>query len=145
MEVSFLEPLETLKLEEVDDTPALQHAFKVITPANEYVLATHAYADKSALMNLIRDVQRTKLKQGIGACLFVCYVGILVFLRLSDTHLYVDAVSGANQPADEFSREMLVSKIIAWSKKDNAETVLRELREVAAQLERRRAASAGTL
>jgi hypothetical protein len=62
MEVSFLEPLDTLRLEDTEDTPELKHAFKLVTPANEYIVAAHSYSDKSTLVNLIRDAQRTKLK-----------------------------------------------------------------------------------
>jgi len=126
MEVAFLEPIDTLRLEPVEDSPELKHVLKITSPAREYVLAFGSYSDKSTMTNLMRDAQRTRLKQTVSAA------------SSSGSSAAISGVGG-----DELGRDALVTRIVAWSRRElsDAPAVMREIRELAAQLERRRTPS----
>lgn len=42
VQVAFIEPLETLKVEDIEDTPDVKHAWRTISPANEYAARTRS-------------------------------------------------------------------------------------------------------
>lgn len=107
LEIDFKEPIETLKLEDMPNEEDFRYLFKIISAANEYVLST---ADKDHWIALIQQCIKDKAER--------------------------EEATIPHNAVEESSRESLINRIISWSKLDDAERVLSEVKTLALVLEK---------
>lgn len=116
----FLEPLGTLRIECDFDTPRdtdfdSRIAFRLVASAKEYTVLTR---DKHYWVNMISEV-KSKLRT-----------------RPEDSAASVPAEVKMFNFDDETSREKLINRILKWSKMEDEEQVVKELRRFAYKLEK---------
>lgn len=116
-EIDFTEPLETLKAEAINDGDPRK--FRLYSSAREYVL----YSDeKNQWIKLITDCTK----------------------QLKAASKFTDGDDNPHNEIEESSRESLINKIITWSKMDDPDRVVREVKQLGAVLEKYKAINHGT-
>jgi len=110
--LEFKEPLETIIVEDMQDDDDFRYLFRLTPSANEYIISS---SDKHTWLALLQSCKK-ELKE----------------LKSEKEREEV----GLHNEVEESSRESLINKIVKWSKMEESEVVLSEVKELARVLEK---------